>query len=152
MYSAVFEGIAVTAAVDFFEIQPGDDKPVKIHACYISQSTETGDAAEEMLRVEIIRGHATSGSGGTTTTVRALDTTNTVAGPTCETNNTTIAATGTTHILHGEAFNVRSGWVYIPTPECRPNANQGDATIVVRLMAAPADSTTLSGTLYFEVG
>jgi hypothetical protein len=150
MYSVIFENVAVSAAQDFFEISPADDKPVIIHAVYLSQSTELGDAAEEFLRVEIIRGHTSGGSGGTAPTPVALDPAGAAAGFASEVNNTTIASAGTALILHAETFNVRTGWVYIPTPECRPKASQANTTIVVRLMAAPGDSVTMGGTIYIE--
>lgn len=150
MYTVEFENVAVTAAQDFFEIVPADDKPCAIHAIHLSQSTEVGDSAEEMLRVKIIRGHTTSGSGGSTSTAAPLDPSDTAAGFTCEVNNTTIASVGTTADLHSESFNVRAGWVYIPTPECRPKVSQGNTSLVVRLLAAPADSVTMNGTMYVE--
>jgi hypothetical protein len=123
---------------------------VLIHAIYLSQSSDVGDAAEEMLRVKIIRGHTTSGSGGSAATPRPLDPNSPAAAMTAEVNNTTIASVGTAVDLHAEAFNIRSGWVFMPTPEARPKANQGNTTIVVRLMAAPADSLSVSGTLIVE--
>src|SRR5574343_36976 len=150
MYAVTFESVAVTAQVDFFEISPADDKPCIVHACYLSQSSDVGDAAEEMLRVKIIRGHATGGSGGSAPTPAPLNPGDAAAGFAAETNNTTIASTGTAVDLHAEAFNIRSGWVYMPTPEARPVVNQGNTTLVVRLMAAPADSLSMSGTLIVE--
>ena len=150
MYSVIFENVSVSAAQDFFELTPADDKPVAIHAIFLSQISDVGDAAEEMLRLEIVRGHTTGGSGGTGPTPAQLDKSGVAAGCAAEVNNTTIASTGTGVILHAEAFNIRSGWAYVPTPECRPVASQGDTTIVVRLMAAPADAVTISGTLIFE--
>jgi hypothetical protein len=36
------------------------------------------------------------------------------------------------------------------TPETAPIARQENTTIVVRLLANPADSVTMSGTLYVE--
>lgn len=150
MYSVTFENVAVSAAQDFFELTPADDKPIAIHAIYLSQSTELGDAAEEQLRVQIIRGHTTSGSGGSAPTPAPMDPAGAAAGCAAEVNNTTIASTGTTTTLHSECFNVRSGWMFIPTPECRPKASQANTTIVVRLLAAPSDSVTMGGTLYFE--
>jgi len=151
MYAVTFEGVSVSAQVDFFEISPADDKPVLLHGCYLSQASDVGDAAEEMLRVAIIRGHSTGGSGGATATPAPLPSSAGVAaGVAAETNNTTIAASGTPITLHAETFNIRSGWQYIPTPEARPGASQANTTIVVRLMAAPADALTMSGTLIFE--
>lgn len=150
MYAVTFENVAVTAAQDFFELTPADDKPIAIHAIYLSQSTELGDAAEEQLRLKIIRGHTTGGSGGTAPTPAPLDPAGSAAGCAAEVNNTTIASAGTTVDLHAETFNVRSGWIFMPTPECRPKASQANTTIVLRLMAAPADSVTMGGTLIFE--
>lgn len=151
MYVVTFEGVAVTAAVDFFELSPADDKPILIHGLYLSQSSDVGDTAEEMLRVAIIRGHTTSGSGGSSATPAPLPSSAGVAaGAAAETNNTTIASAGTGVTLHAETFNIRAGWQFIPTPEARPGASQANTTIVVRLMAAPADSLTMSGALVFE--
>ena len=149
MYAVTFENVAVTAGQDFFEILPATQKPVAIHACFLSQSTELRDVEEEQLRIKIIRGHTTSGSGGSSATARPLSPADTAAGATCEINNTTIASAGTAVDLHAETFNVRTGWVYLPTPEMRP-VSVNNAIIVVRLMAAPEDSVTMSGTIIFE--
>jgi len=150
MYSVEFENVAVIAAQDFFELTPAANKPCAIHAIFLSQSTETGDAAEEMLRVKIIRGFATTGSGGGTSTPAPLNPIDTAAGATCKINNGTIASAGTPIDLHAEAFNVRTGWIYIPTPEMRPIVTSAQVLLVVQLMAAPGDSVTMGGTLYFE--
>lgn len=150
MYAITFDNVAVTASQDFFEIQPADDRPVKIHALYLSQSTELGDAQEEQLRILIRRGHTTSGSVGSAATPRPLDPNAPAAAMTAEVNNTTIASLGTTVDLHVDTWNVRTNYVYMPTPESRPIANQANTTIVVRLQAAPVDSVSVSGTLIVE--
>lgn len=151
IYAVTFEGVAVTAQVDFFEVAPADDKPVALIGIMLSQSSDLGDAAEEILRIKVIRGHSTSGSGGTSATPRPVSSTaDTAAGATAKTNNTTIASAGTGVDLFAHAFNIRAGLEHYFPPECRPSAGQGDGTIVVRLMAAPADSLTMSGTLFFE--
>lgn len=151
MYVVSFENVAVTAAQDFFEVSPADDKPVLIHGVYLSQSSDVGDSAEEMLRVTIKRGHTTSGSGGSAfTPVPLTSSAGAAAGAAAEINNTTVASAGTAVVLHAEAFNIRSGLQYIPTPEARPGASQANTTIVVRLEAAPADSLSMSGLLVFE--
>ena len=150
VYSVNFENVAVTAAQDFFEVSPADDKPVKILGLFLSQSTELGDAAEEMLRVQVIRGHATGGSGGSAATPVAVDSADPAAGFAAKVNNTTIASAGTAVNVHSDTFNVRAGLQLFWTPETAPIARQGDTTIVVRLLAAPADSITMGGTLYVE--
>lgn len=151
LYTVSFTGIGVSAQVDFFEISPADDKPVLIHGLYLSQSSDVGDAADEMIRVNILRGHTSSGSGGSSATPVPLQSSaGAAAGFAAETNNTTIASAGTAVVLHAEAFNIRAGMQYIPTPEARPGASQGNTTLVVRLMAAPTDSLTMEGTLIVE--
>ena len=145
-YAVTFNAVALTAAADLFEITPADDKPCEVVSIYIGQTTEAGDAADEMLGVQIIRGFTTSGSGGSAATPTPLRPADTAAGFTAEVNNTTLANTGTTTTLHSDAFNVRAGWVYIPPLDARPVVNQGNTTLVVRI-TAPADSVTFNGTL-----
>lgn len=148
MYSVEFENVAVTAAQDFFEIAPVADKPVLLHSLYIAQVSDVGDAAEEMLRYRVIRGHTTSGSLGTVATPRPLNGHAGAAGFTAEVNNTTIASAGTAVNLHSDAFNIRAGLQMVWTPETRPLCKNADGVIVVRLLAAPLDSLTMAGTLY----
>ena len=150
VYSIEFDGVAVSAAVDFFEVVPAANKPFVVHAIYLSQSSDVGDAAEEILRVRLISGHTTTGSGGAAATPRPLDVVDAAAGATAATNNTTIASVGTAINLHSDTFNIRTGWVYIPTPETRPRISVTDSRLVIRLMAAPADALTMSGTIYIE--
>ena len=153
MFSSVFLGVAETAQQDQFEIQPADDKPVTLYAFYNTQETEVGDAAEEQIPQDIVRGHTTSGSvGGTNPTPRPTDRNNaTAAGAVVEINNTTKATVGTTHTLHRENMNVRNGLYYTPIPELRKSASKGDTTLVVgRTQATPADAVTMDGVAYFE--
>lgn len=149
-YTVTFNDVAVTASQDLFEIQPADDRPVKIWGLFLTQSTELADAAEEQLRVAIIRGHSTSGSGGSTATPAVINPLDTAAGFTAEVNNTTIASAGTGVTLHVMTWNVRSGLEMWWLPETGLIATQANTTIVVRLLAAPADSVSVSGTLYVE--
>lgn len=148
IYTVEFEGTAVTAQVDFFEISPADDKPIEIVGLFLSQSSDVGDAQDELLRYRVIRGHATSGSGGSAPTPRPLNRSDAAAGFASEVLNTTIASTGTPLNLHSDTFNVRAGLQLWLPDGCEWEASQADTTIVVRLMAAPADSLTMSGTLY----
>ena len=152
MYSVEFENVTVSAAQDLFALKPATDKPIEIHAVYLDQISDVGDAAEEMLRLRIIRGHTTIGSGGANPTPARLAGTEVASGITTNsrTNDTTIASSGTPINLHSGAFNIRTGWVYQPTPECRPGCAENNGFIVVRLMAAPADPVVMSGTLYYE--
>lgn len=145
-YAVTFNAVAATAAQDAFEITPADDKPCEVVSIHISQTTEAGDANDEMLGVQIIRGFTASGSGGSAATPAALVPSSAAAGFSAEVNNTTLANTGTTTTLHSDAFNVRAGWVFIPPLDARPMVGQGNTTLVVRI-TAPADSVTFNGTM-----
>jgi hypothetical protein len=147
IYTIEFEGTAVTAAVDLFEIDAAAEKPCEIVGLFLSQSSDVGDAADEMLRYRVSRGHTTTGTGGSSPTPRPVNITDVAAGFTADTLNTTIAAAGTAINLHSDAFNIRTGlglWL----PEGCEWSTSGTSLLVVRLMAAPTDSLTMSGTLY----
>jgi hypothetical protein len=152
IYSANFENVAVTAAQDFFEILPADDKPVRILEIHVTQYSDVGDAASESLRFRCRRLPATvtSGSGGSSVTPTPLDAADTAFGGTCEANNTTQATTsGTGVVLHAETLNIAVGVHQVWPPGYQPLLRQGEA-FVAELLAAPADSLSMSGTVLFE--
>jgi hypothetical protein len=154
MYLVPFENVSVSAAQDLWEISPADDRPVRIWGWTLANVggvSDVGDAAEETLRLSIVRGHTTSGSGGSTPTISPVHQVGAAtAGFAAEVNNTTIASTAGTTIAAGFPFNVRVGGDYLFPPEFTPYASQANTTIVVRLVAAPADAVAMSGTLYVE--
>ncbi len=146
MYTASFEKVAVSAAQDLFQILAPADSVVKIHAIYVTQDSEEGDAQDEQLHILIHRG-TTNGSAGTTPTPTPLNLGDAAAGTVVEVNNTTQGTEGT--LVHSEAFNVRAGFQHLPTPEMQIVVSPSDL-LHVELQDAPADSITLSGTIYFE--
>jgi hypothetical protein len=152
-YAVSFTSTTVANAsgdVDLFEISPADDKPVEIVGLVLAVTSEVGDAAEEILPIQIIRGFTSSGSGGSTPTPAPLDPIDTAAGFAAETLNTTVATTGTSVTLYSDAFNVRSG-LQVWFPEgCGPKASQANTTILVRSSGTVADDVTMSGTLYVK--
>lgn len=141
---------AVTTAVDLVEIQPADDRPVAIAAIFLHQTTDFGDAQDEVLTLQVIRGFTTSGSGGNTgVTPRPLLRSGAAAGMAVETMNTTVANTGTSHTLLTDGWNVRVPYLFQPIDDAfMPQAGQGDTTIVVRLTSTPADSITIRGSVW----
>ncbi len=149
MYSVEFSKVTVIADQDLFELTPADDRPIAIHAIYLSQSTLLADAAEEILNIKVIRGLGTSGSGGGTSTPAVLSPLDTAAGFTCEVNNDTIATSGTPIDLHSDSWNVRTGLQLIFAPDERPVATQANTLLCVRLMENPT-SQVMSGTCYVE--
>lgn len=153
VYTVIFDNAAITTAngdYDLFEVSPADDKPVAIVGLLLFVLSEVGDAAEEWLRINIIRGHTTSGSGGSTNTGESLNPVDTAPGFATEQANTAIASVGTTDTLYALGMNVRTGLEQWFPPEARPVATQANTTIVVRLMAAVTDDLTMSGTLILE--
>lgn len=151
LYAVDIAATAVTVAADVIEITPADDKPIAIHGFSILQTTDTGDAAEEIIGLVWVRGHTTSGSGGTSgITPRPLNPSDAAAGFTAESLNTTAASVGTTVNLQRHGWNVRVPLDVIYTPETRPQASQANTTIVLRMAAAPADSITISGCVIVE--
>lgn len=148
IYTVEFEGVSVTAAVDFFQLSPADDKPIEIVGLFLGQASDVGDAAAEILRYRVIRGHTSGGTGGNSPTPRPLNRSDAASGFTAMTNNTTIAAGGTVHNLHSDTFHISSGEKLWLPDGCTWEATQGDTTLIVRLMAAPTDALTMSGTVY----
>jgi hypothetical protein len=153
-YTAVFKGIAVTAAQDLFEVACPTDAVTIIHSWTLSQSTETGDVAEEMLVLTTNRGvgTVTSGSGGATVTPQPTEDGDAAYGGTVERNNTTIMAVGTGTLeadLEVHAWNVRIPYQKIYTVEERPVISPGNRW-TLEMESTPADSITMNGTLVFE--
>lgn len=149
MYTAQFAGVAVSAQQDLFELVAPSDAAVIVHQLVLSQSSDTGDAEEEGLLVQLKRGATTSGSGGSSVTPVPLQAGFAAAGSTCEANNTTKASSGTIVTLHSEAWNVRAPLVWLPPPELRIVLSPS-ARFTVELGTTPNDAITMSGTLYLE--
>jgi hypothetical protein len=141
----------VTAATqrDFFQISPVTNRPVKVHAWNLAQSSEVGDAQEEGLLVTTVRGvGSTSGSGGGTGVVVPISVDEVAAGSGVQTNNTTKMTTGVTEI-EAHVWNVRVPYTMIYTPEMRPYIKGGDRW-ALELSSNPVDDITISGTIWFE--
>lgn len=148
MYTASFETQSESAEVDLFEIVAPSDAVVAIHSIRLGQETEAGDTEAEQLKVELIKGHATSGSGGNANTPNPLQTGFPAAGSTVEDTNTTVASTGSPINLLTDAFNIQIGWLYQPTPEERIILSPSER-LVVRIPAG-ADAISWSCSMTFE--
>lgn len=147
-YAASFDAVAVSAQSDLFEITAPSDAAVIVHSLYVGQTSDMGDAQAEALKIQLIRGYATSGAGGTAPTPTPLQGGFPASGSVVEANNTTLASTGTPAVVHQDVWNIQLPYQYRPTPEERIVLSPAQR-LVVRL-AAPADAITASGTLLFE--
>ncbi len=154
LYSAVFNRVNVVAIQDLFELTSATDSVTIVHAVELSQSSELGDAAEEMLNLVFRRGTnlTTSGTVGTQAiTSQPLESGSSAYGGVVDINNTTrmAAGTGTIADLRVDNWNVRMPYLWLPTPEMRPILGPG-WRFTVSLDIAPVDAITMSGTLTFE--
>jgi hypothetical protein len=140
-------GVAVTAANDLLEATVAADRPVYLHLLEVLQTTDLGDAAEEVLKIGIYRG-VTAGSGGTAATENGLSADNPAAATAVTTDRTT-ASTGGTLIRH-IGWNIRIPTVWEPVPEWRPKVGADEDPYSFRLIAAPTDSVTISHTHGWE--
>ena len=151
-YTVAFDNVSWTNAGgtrDAFYLAPADDRPVVVTGFNLDQISDVGDAEEEMLRLTAIRGHTSVGSGGTAATARGLLPSAPSAAGTYRYNDSTVASGGTTQTLAAWAFNVRIGLPVVLTPEQYIWVTQAQTSLVIRLMAAPADDLTISGTINF---
>ena len=154
IYSAIFDGVAVTVVQDLFELIPAATACIEILSVHLSQETEVADAAEEMLTISI-EGHSgaiTTGSGGSTPAVVPTHLGDAASVTVVEANNTTEISGGTkvTHAIYN--WNIRVPLDIIWIPETRIWVSPTDG-LTVTLLTAPADSITMGGVVYFrEVG
>lgn len=147
IYSAPLDAVAFTTAVDIFECTVAADKGVWVHAMELHQTTDLGDAQEEVLRIGLYRG-VTAGSGGTGLTEVAYDNAGNPTVGMAVTPRTTASTGGTLIDLLGWNIRIPTRWIW--TPETRPYIGPDDDPFSFRLLAAPADSVTVSGVLIWQ--
>ena len=150
IYSVTWDAKAITTAVDLYEVTVAADRPILIHQLDILQTTDLGDAAEEVLRIGVYRG-ATAGTSGTAMTeVTYAD--NNAQTATASIIEYTTAGTSSTvgTLIHVLGWNVRIPTQFIWTPETRIRVDSTEDPLSFRLIAAPADSITCSSTLIWE--
>jgi len=149
VYTVQFNGVAVTAQQDLFEITGHSSKPYVILAYSITQTSEVGDAQEEGLLIQLKSGQTTSGSGGSAPTPVATDSSNSAAGFTAEANNTTKASAGTIVTHESRAWNVRGPHEVLFTQEQQLVMAAGRRA-TLELATTPADSITMNGTIWIQ--
>lgn len=150
VFSVPFQAVAVTAAQDLFYLATDASTIIEVMSIFVSQSSDFGDAQDELLRVRFRSGMTTVGSGGSSVTPAVVAIGGTAAaGVTARVNDTTASSGGTIVDAYEDCFNVRAGWPYVPPPEIRfviPVSTK----FAVNLPSAPADSLTMSGTLIYR--
>ncbi len=144
LYTLEFTDIDVTAIQDFFQLE-AITVPVILHAIFLSQNTDVGDAAAENLTVRIRK---VTDAVGDVTVEGKLDNRDSAALANLNVNDTTPLTTGA-KTIHAECWNVAIPFIWMPPPELRIVISPSDA-VTVNLPTAPTDSLTISGVMYFE--
>ena len=157
MYRARTSGVTLNEIRDVWEVVAPTDGIVVIHKVVMCQLSDVGDAQEEQLLVEVVRGvgTVTSGSGGSTPTPEPILIGDALFGGTTEANNTTRMAVGTGSLdtMDSMSWNIRDRFELLYLPEERPIIAPGDRWTIA-LPAAPADSFTGFGSsiVFEEIG
>ena len=145
---------AHAAAVDLVEILAASTHIILIHEWEVWQTTDVGDAAEEVLTLEQVDGigAVTSGSGGSSPNKEPHEEGDAASDATVEAFNTTRMAVGSgTLRTRRFGWNVRVPITKIYTPETRPIVAPGNRWTLA--MPAPADSLTVGfRVVYEEIG
>lgn len=150
IYTVGFLDVAVTAAQDAVEILVPTAQVIEILRVELTQKSDYGDAAAEGASFTLVRATGSSGSGGTSATPAKHRDGDAASGCTCEVNNTSKATTRT--VIIPRAFNVQAGDIWVPTLDERIFIRAAHF-FCVDLIAAPADSLTMSGYVTFaELG
>jgi hypothetical protein len=141
------DALAFTTATDVFEITAPAGCRVEVMQMELCQTTDLGDAQEEVLRIGCYRG-ATAGATGTALTEQPYVDSNDGAARAAVVANRGTASTGGT-LLHIIGWNIRIPLEKIWIPELRP-ITELSTVLTFRLMAAPTDSITVSGTIIWR--
>ena len=143
-YSVSFTDVAVTVQQDLFQLE-ALVVPAKLLGCTISQSSDVGDAAAEGLSILVRR--FTDAVTNDVAEVK-MDGGDGAANANLAINETVELITGA-EVIHSEVWNIALPFIYLPPPEMRPSIQIGNG-VAIKLNTTPADSITVSGTLYFE--
>lgn len=152
LYSSNIAPVAspATAAWDIWEITAPSDAVIVIHGFYVFQTSDLGDAAEEVVSLFTQRqtSAGTSGSVSSHTVVTGpLNNGMAATGATVEGGNTTVATNNLT-VLERIGWNVRVPLQFWYTPETRPIVTPGYRWLLSS--AGQADSLTTGASLWFE--
>lgn len=137
---------------DLFEIDGVDDKPIRLCGFTLGQSTELGDAQEEVINLILARLIGLSASGnGTTAITSPADDTETALANTTKINSSTVATATTFKGLLYYSWNIRNTpyEVWLPEP-FRPVIRQTQAIVLRQIDGNVADNVSVSVNMYVE--
>jgi len=143
-YTVSFTDVPVSSIQDLFQLE-AITVPVVIHAIFLSQNSDEGDANAENLTLKFNR--VTDAVPDVASEVK-LDQRDSAALAYLSINVETPLTTGL-ETIHSECWNIAIPFIWMPPPELRITVSPSDA-FVLNLPTAPIDSVTMSGVMYFE--
>jgi hypothetical protein len=150
VYTVLQNAVSVSTAITLVQIKAGSNRSVEILRAWVSQSGSTTSAQQ---RIQINRKSAAATV--TSYTPLALNNgapTADAAGGTSATGVTATAEGTDSNVLIADAFNVLSGWIWVPTPEERITVQTG-GIIGLKFPAAPGSALTINaGITFAEIG
>lgn len=158
VFSATFDAVSVSAAQDLFEIVAPTNSRVRLLEIDIGQYSplDVGDTEEEIVGLLIMRGHTTTGSGGSAVSANNVNPYGRADGATIAANNTTVATSGTIETLWATQWHVQAGFIWRPlevggiNPHRRFILIKPDQRLVIRITAPADELTTVNGSILFE--
>lgn len=130
---------------DILELKAATDKPILILSLNLHQTSDFGDAQDEVLSLKWERGNTSSGNGTSVTPSLTMPG-DPAASFLAERFGSTAASGGTTVILARHCFNVRGGLERPYTPEERFGTS-GASYLCLRFEGSPADGITVGGSV-----
>lgn len=147
MYSAIIDGLSVSAICELFAIIAPSDAVVKIHEIVITQDTSE---TSEQLPLNIFRTATDQSAKGSAVTPASFQPGDAAFGGTVRSNILTAEGFATeTTMLMRQSQNVLNGWHIFPTPETQIVISPG-TSLVIKLDAAPGSALPISGYVIFE--
>ena len=160
VFTAQFNGIAITSASgtqDLFELVPDATTRIRILEVEINQGSDFGDAEAEIRPILFMRGHTTTGSGGSAVTPANLSPYGRVSVTTVARNNTTLATAGSPKTVLATGWHLQAGFIWRPPedfardPFRRHIVIKPSQRFVIRLATGLADDLAdVSATVTFE--
>ena len=141
------DSATVSTAVDVFEVVAPSDAAVAILNFAIGQTSDYGDSEAEGTHVRFMRGHTSSGSGGSVVSPIPMSTGDVAFGGSCEAANTTLASGGVAFTVAMLPWNLAIMAEYFPE---KPIILSPGQRMVMRIESAPADAIDIVATVMLE--
>ena len=161
VFTAQFNGVAILnsdGSQDLFELVPDATTRIRILEVEINQASDFGDAQAEIRTILFMRGHTTTGSGGSAVTPGNVSPYSRASVTTVARNNTTLASSGTVVTLLATGWHLQAGFIWRPPEDDRAEVPfrrqfviKPSQRFVIRLADTVADDlANVSATVTFE--